>query len=190
MLAGAFPCLDILSSVKPACPALVCWCLGPLSDCGGVCLNCSKQAPSGSIAVHIQDFDHLCLAALSLHISAPCTPLLQQHLSPELHTSLPTFPCTLHLHSCTSALLSSYLSTTMALHPKQCTFCGMSGHLAGSCFRLHNASHQAREEVRETYSAPFPVTTKSRRRKLFSHGLWWTSQHNIELPGHIHWPDV
>ena len=112
----------------------ICWCLGPLSDCGGVCLNCSKQAPSGSIAVHIQDFDHLCLAALSLHISAPCTPLLQQHLSPELHTSLPTFPCTLHLHSCTSALLSPYLSTTMALHPKQCTFCGMSGHLADSCF--------------------------------------------------------
>ena len=84
-----------------------------------------------------------------MHISAPCTPLLQQHLSPELHTSLPTFPCILHLHSCTFALLSPYLSTTMALHPKQCTFCGMSGHLAGSCFRQHNASHQAREEVRE-----------------------------------------
>ena len=31
----------------------------------------------------------------------------------------------------------------------QCTFCGLSGHLAGSCYRLHNASQQAREEVKE-----------------------------------------
>ena len=39
-----------------------------------------------------------------------------------------------------------------ASNSKECTFCGMSGHLADGCFKMRDFSRQAKEEVKERQS--------------------------------------
>ena len=43
-------------------------------------------------------------------------------------------------------------SNALASNSKHCTFCGMSGHQADSCFKMRDASRQAKEEVKEKQS--------------------------------------